>query len=411
MGKKRRSKVAGVPTERRRLSELIPASYNPRKISDEAKLALRRSIEEFGLVQPIVWNRRTGRVVGGHQRLSILAEMGVREVEVAEVDLDDSHEKALNIALNSERLQGEWDLPALREVLGGLEAEGLGGLLKDLDVEGLLSDMVREYESDPRCLLDKPKSAGSAPAYPEPDADASEVVRECDRMVVEFSGGKDSTVALGWARAVSERTGRPLTALFVETGAEFPDLTLHVARVCREMGVDLKMLHPERNIVAHYYGVGKWPSPIYRDCQSRFINDVVDRYCRQQFGEEIVATIRGGRKDQKTSRTRGIACKRVSGKGPVKWLISPMYGQDSESYAAELKRVERHLWRGYNLGFVRTACWMCPFQLTEQWEAMKKHYPLLWRGMLHLSKTLEFQVARGDRYWPRFRNYWRRASE
>jgi ParB-like chromosome segregation protein Spo0J len=73
--------------ERKPLSELIPAPYNPRAISPEALAGLRGSVERFGLVEPVVWNRRTGRVVGGHQRLKVLQQMGETETQVVVVDL------------------------------------------------------------------------------------------------------------------------------------------------------------------------------------------------------------------------------------------------------------------------------------------------------------------------------------
>jgi len=58
---------------------LNPAAYNPRrdlKPGDKDYEKLKRSIEEFGFVEPVVWNRRTGFVVGGHQRLKVLLDMG-----------------------------------------------------------------------------------------------------------------------------------------------------------------------------------------------------------------------------------------------------------------------------------------------------------------------------------------------
>jgi ParB-like chromosome segregation protein Spo0J len=91
------------------------APYNPRKISDEVLSKLKRSIEEFGYVEPIVVNKRTMHVVGGNQRLKVLRQMGIGEVQSVIVDLDETHEKALNIALN--KINGEWDLPALKDLL------------------------------------------------------------------------------------------------------------------------------------------------------------------------------------------------------------------------------------------------------------------------------------------------------
>lgn len=110
----------------RRLSidELLPAPYNPRvalvKGSPRYKKLLR-SIREFDLVQPIVWNRRTRHVVGGNQRLQILRDEGCTEVDVAVVDLSLAREKALNVALNNTNVGSTWDTPKLLELLDDLK--------------------------------------------------------------------------------------------------------------------------------------------------------------------------------------------------------------------------------------------------------------------------------------------------
>ena len=96
------------------ISQLHPAGYNPRKESKLLHDKLKASLTEFGYVEPIAWNARTGRVVGGHKRLEVLRELGYEEVDVVVVDLPEEKEKALNVALN--RLIGEWD----EEKLAGL---------------------------------------------------------------------------------------------------------------------------------------------------------------------------------------------------------------------------------------------------------------------------------------------------
>ena len=74
------------------LADLFPADYNPRKALKRGEPEyekLRRSIETFGLVEPLIWNEDTGRLVGGHQRLTVLKDMGISEVEVSIVHLDE----------------------------------------------------------------------------------------------------------------------------------------------------------------------------------------------------------------------------------------------------------------------------------------------------------------------------------
>lgn len=107
-------------TRRVPVEKLCPAEYNPRTITEQALDGLRKSLEEFGLVQPIVWNERTGNVVGGHQRLKLIAEAGFTEIEVVVVDLDETRERALNVTLNNQHIAGDFS-DDLNDVLTSIE--------------------------------------------------------------------------------------------------------------------------------------------------------------------------------------------------------------------------------------------------------------------------------------------------
>ena len=110
------------------VAQIIPADYNPRielKPGDPEYDALVQSVERWGLVQPLVWNRRSGRLVGGHQRLNVLLSRGVEAVECSVVDLSDDDERALSLALN--RIAGDWDKTKLYDVLASLhDCDALG---------------------------------------------------------------------------------------------------------------------------------------------------------------------------------------------------------------------------------------------------------------------------------------------
>ncbi len=105
----------------KRIEDLQPAPYNPRTIDPDALDGLRHSVERFGLVEPVVWNRRTGNVVGGHQRLKVLQRMGEAETQVVVVDLDETEEKALNVALNNPAIAGDFT-PDLHTLLAEITA-------------------------------------------------------------------------------------------------------------------------------------------------------------------------------------------------------------------------------------------------------------------------------------------------
>lgn len=134
--------------EVKRIADMNRAAYNPRvdlQPEDEEYQAIERSLKRHGLVQPIVWNRRTNTIVSGHQRLTVLEAQGETEVTVSVVDLDDIQEKELNVALN--KITGEWDDDKLSVILNelGKEATDTGFTLPEIDV---LRDELKSYFDD-----------------------------------------------------------------------------------------------------------------------------------------------------------------------------------------------------------------------------------------------------------------------
>ncbi|HPO78084.1 MAG TPA: site-specific DNA-methyltransferase [Thermoclostridium caenicola] len=135
------------------VKELNPAKYNPRKNlkpGDPEYEKLKRSITEFGYVEPIIWNKRTGNIVGGHQRYKVLLELGYKEVNCVVLDIDEQKEKALNVALN--KITGEFDIPLLTDLLKdindsgfdvsltGFDADEIDTLFRDSVVSGVKED-------------------------------------------------------------------------------------------------------------------------------------------------------------------------------------------------------------------------------------------------------------------------------
>ena len=120
--------------ETKRISDLTPAEYNPRKDlkpGDPEFEKLKRSIKTFGYVEPVIWNQRTGNVVGGHQRLKVMQWLGHDKVECVIVDLSENDEKALNVALN--KIGGEWDEAKLAELLQGIKESDMDVTLTGFD--------------------------------------------------------------------------------------------------------------------------------------------------------------------------------------------------------------------------------------------------------------------------------------
>ncbi|MEK5068091.1 site-specific DNA-methyltransferase [Sporosarcina sp. FSL K6-1508] len=131
-----------------KLSDLKPAPYNPRvdlQPGDPEYEQLKRSVLEFGLVETIVFNQRTGYVVGGHQRLKVLEELGYEELDVSVVDLSDDQEKALNVALN--KISGDWDVLKLKDLLDELGDSGYDVALTGFE-SGELEEMLDSLPQD-----------------------------------------------------------------------------------------------------------------------------------------------------------------------------------------------------------------------------------------------------------------------
>jgi len=133
------------------IEKLIPATYNPRKDlqpGDEEYEKIKKSIQHFGYIDPVIINSDM-TVIGGHQRIKVLKDLGYQQVECVVVDLSKDEEKALNIALN--KISGEWDEEKLTDLLKEINAVGISELtgfsiaeLKDL----IETDEVEEIQED-----------------------------------------------------------------------------------------------------------------------------------------------------------------------------------------------------------------------------------------------------------------------
>jgi hypothetical protein len=143
----------GVTRGAERAGETV-APCHVRKIDPSAAKALRKSLQANGLVETLVWNRRTGNLVGGHQRIEQIDALEGRDdydLTMSIVDVDEHDEQNINLALNNRNLQGEWDEDALAELLAGRteEDQAAHGFAKiDLDYllnpTGAVSMMTRD---------------------------------------------------------------------------------------------------------------------------------------------------------------------------------------------------------------------------------------------------------------------------
>ena len=160
----RKLKESGSEMQKLKLEDLKPAPYNPRKIDDKSKKALFESIKKFGDISGIVWNKTTGNLVCGHQRLEVLKQKypdlkivdnviiaGGKKFPIRIVEWDIETEKLANIAAYSQYVAGEFDYPKLDDILGELKLAKMDDI-KLLRLDELLVDsrnsMTTETESE-----------------------------------------------------------------------------------------------------------------------------------------------------------------------------------------------------------------------------------------------------------------------
>ncbi len=161
--------------KRMQISHIKKADYNPRvelQRGDPAYEKLKNSIQTFGFCEPLIFNRTTGHLVGGHQRLTVLKDLGYTEAEAVVVDLPLEQEKAFNLGLN--KIQGDWDehklallldeltkLPQFDVGLTGFETEEISDILdRALNADSL---QAKEEDFDVDEALDRENPAVTQP--------------------------------------------------------------------------------------------------------------------------------------------------------------------------------------------------------------------------------------------------------
>jgi ParB-like chromosome segregation protein Spo0J len=157
--------------EKKKIADLIPAPYNPRQSTAKQEKHLKESLEKFGLVEPIIFNKQTGYIVGGHFRVRELKKLGITEIECVIVDLNEADEKELNIRLNANTGSWDWDTLANDWEVVDLEAWGLDIPQFDTVEEQVIEEKQEEmnvielkfYDKDYKIVKEKLNSISMSP--------------------------------------------------------------------------------------------------------------------------------------------------------------------------------------------------------------------------------------------------------
>lgn len=156
--------------------QIANADYNPRQITPAQRRKLGQSIKRFKLVESLVWNVRTGNLVGGHQRISLIDDYEGKDaysITVSKIDVDEATEKAINIALNNPEAQGQYDYELLASLVeninatspqlvsdAGFDPANLSQIFGDDFLVGPAADQARD-DADTLATLDEMYQAGA----------------------------------------------------------------------------------------------------------------------------------------------------------------------------------------------------------------------------------------------------------
>ena len=144
------------------LQDLEPVAWNPRQISSKDKSDLKRSLEKFGCVEPLIVREHDKSIVGGHQRYFVALELGWPDIPCVIIDITENEAKLLNIALN--KISGEWDVDKLNGVLADLAVQEEQLMLSGFDdaemaAMGIFLDPTLNPSNDPDHIPDPPDAA------------------------------------------------------------------------------------------------------------------------------------------------------------------------------------------------------------------------------------------------------------
>lgn len=131
-------------------SQIKNAEYNPRFIGKDAEKRLKNGLKKYGLATTLTWNKRTGNLVSGHQRLKqmdILEGTQDYELTVACVDLSTKDEMALNVQMNNTSMMGEFDIEALEDMINlGADVNDFGFSESDIDIMFGNSELAEKFQ-------------------------------------------------------------------------------------------------------------------------------------------------------------------------------------------------------------------------------------------------------------------------
>jgi 3'-phosphoadenosine 5'-phosphosulfate sulfotransferase (PAPS reductase)/FAD synthetase len=385
--------------------------WNPNKMTHFMQASLEQEIALHGWLKSmliLVWGKDEKGVVqnliiDGEHRWVVAKRLKIETIPMVFIDgITESEAKKLTIKIGQK--QGAFDPENLSVLLRELQGEmDLGDYAIDMGFPvDQLQDMfkleVRTGEPIRGRATDQLKKGGWKEAdtfYAMPEW-LSPMWEKAKTIIVEFSGGKDSTAAAIWAAAHKE--GKEVILSFVDPGVEFPGITAHVMDVANFFGTNLEIVKPKIDwwiTIAHE----GWPNILYRPCATNFIHKPWAEFVKKHDPETTIV-LTGSRAEEANAGSPKTERSPLSSLGKMQEKFqhfAPCFAITKPIEERIIAESGVPLWEGYSRGFVRTACWCCPGQCGLQAAALQKNYPGLCDDIRRWEKRIGMMVPTSGR--------------
>lgn len=300
---------------------------------------------------------------------------------------DDDAEQWL-VASNQLTMAGGWDASRLapileRAVASRVPAKRLG--FDDASIQKMIAKGKAERGGFRAGASNIQRKDLSVAEFYDIPPELQERWDKSDTIVVEYSGGKDSSSALAWAGR--NKGNKRLLLAFANPGAEFPSISVHVRNVARHVGAELMVAKAKEDWWAWITDKG-WPSLLYRPCATTFIHDPVAKIIRSETNADKTIVLTGSRAQE---AVRGSKKTQFSEMPSIKGYqhFAPAFHMTKPQLQTVLEEAQMPIWEGYAQGFVRTACWCCPGQCGSQALALERNYS----GLANFIRRTEQKVG------------------
>lgn len=363
-------------------STLVPNPKNPNKHPKKQIKLLSKIITTQGWRAPITVSLRSGFVVKGHGRLeaALLAAIPFVPIDY-QVYATEADEYADLIADNRLAELAKTDKAIMAGLLEELQQMDFDSELTGFDDKEIQSLITHEQEKE----TGENKTEIIKAANIDELAPSDEERKAIDgrTIVVEFSGGKDSSATSVWARHFYPDA--EIILCFIDMGADFVGFNTFLYDFAAALGAKLAPQRSSVNMVDRFIQKCDWPNFKHPFCHD-ILHDTLDMFLKK-FNPKEMVIMRGGRaaekgRQQKAKTSRFLQVDRMK----EYTYFQPLYFAGKGVGESILSNAGVPIWDGYSYGLQRTACRICPGQKPAAYAAIRANFPDVWEELLYLER-------------------------